>query len=122
MSCLIYLRLIYLYFCLYLPSTGWCKARGLREDFEKLPAEELASYLRQFYAEARKQDGENYSKNALCGLRSSIQRHLTSPPFNRQVNIMQDNEFKRANNMLIAVLKTKKTNQMDKTKHLSHVR
>ncbi len=101
----------------YLLPTDWCKARGLTEDFEVLPAPELAANLRQFYAEARKQDGQTYSKNALCGLRSSIQRHLTSPPYNRIINIMNDSEFKRANNMLIAVLKSQKTKQMDKTKH-----
>ena len=85
--------------------------------FEELPAAKLADHLRLFYAEARKKDGDLYSKAALCGLRSSLQRHLQCPPHNRKINIMADVEFKRANNMLIGVLKMQKTQGLDQTIH-----
>ena len=38
-------------------------------------------------------------------LRASIQRHLTSPPYNRIIDLSKDREFTTANNMLKAQLK-----------------
>ena len=36
--------------------------------------------LRRFYAEARKKDGETYSKKTLLGFRHGIERYLNQPP------------------------------------------
>lgn len=88
----------------------------MSEDFEKLPVQDLAALLRKFYAEVRKVDGKEYSKNALCGLRSAIHRHITSAPFHRPINIMRGQEFKAANNMLIGVLKNLKREGKDCTR------
>ena len=101
--------------------TAWCKSRSLSEDIENCHTEELAERLRRFYAEARKMDGHSYSKNALCGLRSSIHRYLTSAPHNRQINIMRDAPFKRANNMLVGVLKKQKNEGLDHTRHHQNI-
>ena len=35
-------------------------------------AVELAAVLRKFYADARKKDGQMYSKNSLCSIRFSL--------------------------------------------------
>lgn len=78
-----------------------------------LPAVELAALLRQFYAEVRKQNGDEYSRNALCGIRSAIHRHITSAPFHRQLNIMRGAEFKSANNVLVGMLKQLKRDGKD---------
>ena len=61
--------------------------------------------------------GEQYSKSALAGIRSAINRHLTSEPFNRKLNIIADKEFKKSNNMFIGLIKTMKKEGRDTTKH-----
>ena len=94
----------------------WCKARNMSADFEQLTPPELSALLRRFYGEVRKQDGTEYSKNALAGIRSAIHRHLTSAPFHVKYNIMYDSEFKSANNILVGVLKKMKREGKDDTK------
>ncbi|PIK52436.1 hypothetical protein BSL78_10686 [Apostichopus japonicus] len=39
----------------------WCQAKELTTDFEQLDVPELASLLRRFYGEVRKQDGSSYA-------------------------------------------------------------
>ena len=95
---------------------GWLTDRNTSPEFEKLPELELAALLRQFYAEVRKCNGEEYSKNAICGIRSAIHRHITSAPFHRAFNIMRGAAFKPANNMLVGVLKVLKREGRDQKK------
>lgn len=114
MSCFFkVLKLLSLFFLL---STEWCLSRDICPDFENLSPSELSDMLRQFYGEIRKQDGSEYSKNALSGLRSAIHRHLTSAPWHRTVNIMHDITFKKANNVLLGILKIQKRAGKDKTR------
>lgn len=93
----------------------------MNEDFETLPVDELSNLLRQFYGEARKKDGQSYSRNGIAGLRSAIHRHITSAPFHRKINIMHDAEFKAANNVLLGTLKVNKRAGKDVTKSFTPI-
>ena len=70
-----------------------------------------------FYAEARTVAGKMYSRSALIGIRSSINRHLQSPPYNRSLNISTDESFMSANQVLKAMMKKLKSEGKDTSKH-----
>ena len=57
-------------------------------------AVELAAVLRKFYAEARKKDGQMYSKNSLCSIRFALCRHFKQE---LNIDIIKDTEFNEAN-------------------------
>ena len=61
---------------------------------------QLDHNLRQFYAEARTQKGEPYSKSTLLGFRHGIERYLNSPPYNKGLQLASDPRFLRSNQML----------------------
>ena len=84
--------------CLFISE--WLLHNHLSSNFETFKPPVLASYLRRFYGEVRTRDGEIYSKESLLSIRSSIFRFLTQPPNNRYYNIVRDNVFKLANNVL----------------------
>ncbi|KAJ8026414.1 Zinc finger MYM-type protein 2 [Holothuria leucospilota] len=91
----------------------WCQAKAYSTDFEQLDVPELASLLRRFYGEVRKQDGSPYAIKSYRGLRAAIHRHLTGAPYNRQVNILRDREFQSANNVFLGMLKKFKREGLD---------
>ena len=88
-----------LLFCL-----AWCQSTGRAPNFEILDVDSLCNLLRIFYASVRKTDGEEYSKSSLCNIRAGIQRHLTSHPYNRNLNIMRNEAFQRANNVFTGMI------------------
>ena len=57
-------------------------------------AEELASILRTFYAEARRKDGNLYTKASLAEIRCGLMRHFKQELY---VDITKDEEFYEAN-------------------------
>lgn len=65
---------------------------------------QLDHNLRRFYAEARTQKGEPYSKSTLLGFRHGIERYLNSPPHSRGLQLASDPRFLRSNQMLDAQL------------------
>ena len=65
---------------------------------------QLDHNLRRFYAEARTQKGEPYSKSTLLGFRHGIERYLNSPPYNKGLQLASDPRFVRSNQMLDAQL------------------
>ncbi|XP_070546513.1 uncharacterized protein [Ptychodera flava] len=95
----------------------WLDYKHYPLNFEDLPIDQLAELLREFYASARKQDGESYGKSSLSGLRASIHRHITGPPYHRKINIMHDREFQVANYVFRGVVKTMKKDGKDTTTH-----
>ena len=74
--------------------------KGLCVEFEKVPCKILNDYLRLFYSELRRKDGLSYSPSSLIGIRAGLHRHLKSPDVNSETNIISDDAFYRANNML----------------------
>lgn len=79
--------------------------------------DELGDILRRFYAEVRQKNGAPYSKSGLINIRSSIQRHLSSPPYNVTFNIQKDAIFNPANQIIQGTIKMMKQQGLDKTKH-----
>ena len=52
--------------------------------------------------ESKKDDGSEFAPSTLICMRAAIQRFLTSPGVNRQINLMDGQEFQLANNTLKA--------------------
>jgi site-specific recombinase XerD len=77
-------------------------------------SEELASVLKSFYAEVRKKDGSEYTKNSLCSLRFGLNRHFKSV-FN--YDIIKDKEFDEANSVYEAQCVYLKKRGLAKTEH-----
>ena len=78
--------------------------KGLCPNIEQVPDTVLCDYLRLFYSELRTEKGEFYSPSSLICFRASIQRFLTSPGINRLIDIINGNDFKRANGVLRAMV------------------
>ena len=102
---------------MFFPHLEWLTHHEVSINFEALPKEKLASHLRHFYAELRTKDGKFYAKCSFVGIRSAIHRHLRSPPFERNINILQDIEFHSANNVFIGMLRKIKTLGLDNAQH-----
>lgn len=69
-------------------------------SFETVPASVLNNYLRFYYFSLKKKDGSCFAPSTLIGKRAAIHRYLNSPQVNRNINILQDREFTRANSIL----------------------
>lgn len=80
------------------------KDNNLSVDIETIPVNFLAKYLRFFYFKLRCKDGSFYAPRSLIGIRASIHRYLTSSEVNRDINILKDKEFVRANAVLKAMV------------------
>ncbi|XP_068704068.1 uncharacterized protein KIAA1958-like [Montipora foliosa] len=74
-------------------------------EFENMKVTELNKCLSKFYVSARKGDGSYYKKSSLLSIRAAIDRHLKSPPYNKQFSICSNTEFHEANKTLNAYLK-----------------
>ena len=83
---------------------NFLSSKGLSKNFEKAPSKILCDYLRLFYANARTKTGELYAPSSLICIRASIHRHLTSVEVNRNINILQGDDFRRANAVLKAMI------------------
>ena len=79
--------------------------------------QELDENLRQFYAEARNRNGENYSRATLLSLRNGIERFLNTPPNNRGISFNKDSRFVLSNQMLDAKIKQLKKDGLQNTTH-----
>ncbi|XP_033725030.1 uncharacterized protein LOC117315013 isoform X3 [Pecten maximus] len=84
-------------------------------DMENIPIEQLADQLAKFYCEARPKNvdrrsgslpvkqAEVYHKNTLINIRAALNRHLQD--LNRDIDLVRDKEFKKANRTLDGILK-----------------
>ena len=81
----------------------------------------LADLLRRFYGEVRTKKKAEYSKQGLISLRAGIQRHIQGPPYNRNINIIADREFKQANMVHSGRIKKNRSDGLDTTTHKSAI-
>ena len=58
--------------------------------FVQASVEDLAANPRAFYACSRSADGNVYSESSLTNQRAGINRFLTSSPYSRQINLVQE--------------------------------
>ena len=77
-------------------------------------SEKLASVLKNFYAEVRKKDGSEYTKNSLCSIRFGLNRYFRSV-FNN--DIIKDKGFDEANTVYEAQCVALKKRGLAKTEH-----
>ena len=103
--------------CFFVFFSEWLMEKARPLDFESLDEPELAQMLRQFYAEVRTKSGNPYSTSGMRNIRASIQRHLTSPPYNRAINIVTDWNFQVSNTIFKAQLRSLWVEGNDITKH-----
>ncbi|XP_063423874.1 uncharacterized protein LOC134707766 [Mytilus trossulus] len=82
----------------------WLKQKEFDPNFEELSIKILDERLEKFYAELRTADGRLYSTNSFGGIRSSINRHLTSDPYNRQLSLFTDTAFHKSNKVFKAIM------------------
>jgi hypothetical protein len=85
---------IFIYFA------DWLHSQGRPTCFEEQSVAELADTLRQFYASVRNVGGQPYTCSALTGIRAALQRYLTNPPHNREINLVTDEAFRSANKVV----------------------
>ncbi len=90
---------------------------GLDPEWEKLPDDELNDLLRRFFASVRNKEGKEYSKSGMTNLRSALNRHLSLPPHSRQINLMRDKTFQKANKVFKGQLRKNKKAGLHKVKH-----
>ena len=85
---------------------------NLRED----PAEKIAEALALCYVNSRGQNGQPYQRPSLLGLRAALHRHISS--MGRDINILNGEEFRLANDALDVRLKElKRTGEAKPAKH-----
>ena len=93
--------------------------KSLDTAFEEYDIVTLAATLREFYASLRTRDGRRYSKSVYVNIRASMNHHLNSPPFNREVNIMRDKAFMNSNQVFVGVIRQLRLDGMDLTQLLN---
>ena len=93
---------------LYTFFTEWCLQMNIQVSLEEMSDAELDHHLRSFYASARKQNGEDYTRSSLLSFRNSIERYLNNPPINRGIRLSGNQEFTSSNKVLEAKIKSLK--------------
>lgn len=95
----------------------WLAKNGKDPSFELVPVTELNDILREFYYTIRNHDGNTYSVASYKSMRAGLNRHLKTPPYNRQICLMKDKEFASANMVFVSVLKMLRVQGKDETHH-----
>ena len=88
---------------------AYLQEKGIRNP---TTAEELATILRKFYAEARRKDGNFYTKTSLCAIKFGLSRHFKQV---LNVDITKDVEFNEANRVYAAQCAELKRQGLEKT-------
>lgn len=78
--------------------------------------EELDESLRRFYAEARTQTGQEYSRSSLLGFRNSIERHFIANN-GRSLKLTGNPVFAQSNKMLESKLKALRREGKENVQH-----
>lgn len=95
----------------------WLTLKNLKINFQSVEKTELNAVLRQFYGSTRTTKGELYSISSYIGLRAGLNRYINEPPVSRSWNLIQDPEFRSANNVFKGVVKEIRRAGRDKTAH-----
>lgn len=87
--------------------------RGEPIAFEEAEKSKLAGYLKRFYGELRDSKGQQYSSSSLLSIRSGLQRHLSRPPHEKNINLIFEHDFKPANRVLTGKIRVLKEKGLD---------
>ena len=85
--------------------------------FESLETEILGDQVRRFYGHLASKSGKEYSKSSLVNIRAGLNRHLSSPPWNRQINLMKDRTFQAANQVFCGLMRDYRARGKDVSQH-----
>ncbi|XP_050954722.1 zinc finger MYM-type protein 2 isoform X1 [Labeo rohita] len=96
---------------------AWLREKQLTIDFKTVEKSELNTVLREYYGSIRTSKGELYGISSYVGLRAGLNRFVNDPPINRAWNLMQDAEFRSANNVFKGVVKQIRRSGRDITTH-----
>ena len=99
----------------YLREKGWAVG------FEMLTAEQLNDVLKSYYLDLRKTDGEFYKTGAMKAMRHALNRHLQATPYERNIDIIKDPQFRDANLNFDAMLTKLKKEGFGETKHYNAI-
>ena len=102
---------------LYCFIADWLADHGLSTDFEEWDVNRLAECLRRFYGDLLNRKGGEYSKSSLINFRAGLNRHITSLPWNRQINLMRDRGFQTCNQVFTGILRDFRKRGLDVTQH-----
>lgn len=95
----------------------WAEHRNVLTKLNEMDSETLDNNLRLFYAEIKTQDGKDYSRSTLLGIRNGLERFLNGPPHNKGITIAGNPTFKRSNIVLNAKIKSLKQQGKQSVKH-----
>ena len=76
---------------------------------------ELNKTLRRFYAEARNQKGEEYSRSSLLAFRNALERHFAANDI--QLKLTKNPSFQESNKMLECKLKVNRRGGKENVQH-----
>uniref|UniRef100_A0A8C1K591 Zgc:174877 n=1 Tax=Cyprinus carpio TaxID=7962 RepID=A0A8C1K591_CYPCA len=96
---------------------AWLREKQLTVDFKTVDKSELNLMLREFYGSIRTSKGELYGIRSYVALRAGLNRFMNELPLNRAWNLMQDTEFRSANNVFKGVVKQIRRSGRDTTTH-----
>ena len=85
-----------------------------KERSQSVEKAKLASVLKSFFVEARKADGNPYSKSLLTALRFGLNRQFKNV---HGIDIISDKDFKEANKVFMAKCVELKKQVLAKVKH-----
>ena len=69
----------------------WANERNFQADLEEYESDVLDQTLSQFYAELRKENGDDYEPDCLKAMQASLERYLNSKAYPK--SIIRDREF-----------------------------
>ncbi|CAC5383165.1 unnamed protein product [Mytilus coruscus] len=96
---------------------SWLTENKYSSSFEELDETILNDRLCYFNGSLRTKQGTDCSKSALVGIRSAISRHITGPPYNREINIVTDKSFMPSNHLITGMMKKLTREGKDITVH-----
>ncbi len=99
----------------------WLKKKTGCDQFERLPSEKLAHLFKDFYCTARTKNKQLYSKLAYENMHMGINSTLKSTPYNRNIHIVKNPEFRFANQVYDDYHVKIRTEGKDKSQHKSTI-
>ncbi|CAB3978967.1 structural maintenance of chromosomes 3-like [Paramuricea clavata] len=97
----------------------WSKQRNIQQELHEMDNKTVDKCLCQFYAEVKNQQGEDYSKSTLIGLKHGVERYLNCPPYNRGLSMSSNPAFKMSNSVLNAKIVSLKKQGKENVVHKS---
>jgi len=92
--------------------TAFLSQKNLSTNLQNIPISILNNYLRLFYAELRMKNGFYYAPASLICFRAGLHRHFLF--IRKDVHIISDHRFERANRMLATMVQKYKTSNQPK--------